>query len=102
MQHGEFFEHRRQWGVEPISPLDGSLLGSTASVPLPAALDKLSVEQVDALQERLYTESGIEVPLMRWNGRVLLRVSCQVYNEPAEYERLVEAISGVIDAMARE
>lgn len=85
----------RKWEVEPISPLDGSLLGSTASVPLPA-LEKLSVEQIDALQERLYREFGIEVPLMRWNGRVLLRVSCQVYNEPGDYERVVEAIAGVI------
>jgi isopenicillin-N epimerase len=87
----------RKWGVKPMSPLDGSLLGSMATVSLPPPLEALSVEQCEALQQRLYSEFGIEVPLMRWNGRVCLRVSCQVYNSPAEYERVAEVVGIVAD-----
>lgn len=81
-----------KFGVAPLSPLDGSLLGSTASVMLPSPLDRLTLKEVEALQQRMYSEFGFEVPLMRWNDRVMLRVSCQVYNQPEEYERLAATI----------
>jgi isopenicillin-N epimerase len=87
----------RRFDVEPISPLDGSLLGSTATVQLPRALNELTCEDLQAMQQRLYSEFGVEVPLMRWSGRNMLRVSCQVYNVPAEYERLAD----VIDLLTR-
>ena len=82
----------RQWGTEPISPLDGSLLGSLAAVPLPPPLHRMNDAQGQALQQRLYSEFRIEVPLMHWCGRWLLRVSCQVYNVPEDYERVVAVI----------
>jgi isopenicillin-N epimerase len=83
--------------VEPISPLDGSLLGSMASVPLPEPFARLEESQVEALQQRLYSEHRVEVPLMRFGSRLLLRVSCQVYNSAAPYERL----AGVVEALRR-
>jgi isopenicillin-N epimerase len=88
----------RRWGVDPVSPPDGSLLGSMAAVPLPPPLDGMTEEQVKALQQRLYTEFRIEVPLMRWGGRNLIRVSCQVYSTAADYLRLAD----VVDRLARE
>jgi isopenicillin-N epimerase len=81
------------WNVEPISPIDGSMVGSMATVVLPPPLAHLTQDQVSVLQQRLYTEHRIEVPLMRWNGRCFARPCCQVYNEPAEYRRLAQVIA---------
>jgi isopenicillin-N epimerase len=97
--HMAAWAHRmlvERWKVEPISPLDGSMLGSTATVRLPAPLAAMDAAQSAALQQRLYTEFGIEVPLV-WNEGWTLRVSCQVYNSAAQYERL----AGVIESIAR-
>ncbi len=82
----------RRFGVDPISPIDGSLFGSTATVVLPAALQGMTVEQNEALAQRMYSEFRIEVPLVRWNERCHLRVSCQVYNRPEEYEHLADVV----------
>jgi isopenicillin-N epimerase len=82
-----------RWRVEPISPLDGSLLGSLATVRLPGSLAKLEGQEHQALQQRLYDEFQIELPLVRWNNHGMLRVACQVYNTPTEFERLADAIS---------
>jgi isopenicillin-N epimerase len=77
-----------RFGVEPLSPLDGSLLGATATVRLPGSLADLDEKQARALQQDLYATDRVEVPLFPWQGALHLRVSCQVYNVPAEYERL--------------
>ncbi len=83
------------WGVEPISPPDGSLLGSTAAVRLPGRLAMLDGAGLAAMQQRLHDEFRVEVPLVGWPGGNLLRVSCQVYNEPADYDRLADVITAV-------
>ena len=82
-----------RWGVEPISPLDGSLLGSMATVPLPAPLDTLDELRAQELQQRLYSEHRIEAPIMLWGGRAFVRPCCQVYNTPDEYERLARVVA---------
>jgi isopenicillin-N epimerase len=89
------------WDVAPLSPLDGSMLGSTATLSLPGKFKDFSLPQIESLQQRMYGEFGIEVPLMRWNNRALLRISCQVYNAPAEYERLAEVVGSLCRACAK-
>lgn len=84
-----------RWRVEPISPSDGSLLGSMATVPLPSPLDRLSEEQTMVLQRGLYYEHRVEAPIMRWNGRLFMRPCCQVYNVPGDYQRLADAIGSL-------
>lgn len=81
-----------RWGVTPISPIEGSMLGSMVAVPLPPPLDCTSDAQSTELQQRLYTTHHVEVPLMRWGGRTFVRPCCQVYNGPEEYERLASLI----------
>ena len=84
---------RERLGIDQsLSPLDGSLLGSMAAVPLNGPFVGLDERQAELLQQRLYSEQRLEVPLMRFGGRVLLRVSCQVYNEPRQYERVARVI----------
>jgi isopenicillin-N epimerase len=85
-------------GLEPIAP--DSMVGSMAALALPIAPDEATAE---ALTNALATEDRIEVPVGPFPVRAardpgaapshaLLRLSAQRYNEPADYERLAEAL----------
>jgi isopenicillin-N epimerase len=86
-------------GVEAVAP--ERLLGSMATVslpPLPRDLPKSPWPQVADLQHHLLETYGIEVPIMPMPGqahRWMLRISAQLYNEPAQYERLADALGEV-------
>lgn len=45
-----------------------------------------------ALNDRLWREHGIEVPIIPFGGRLWVRVSAQIYNEMADYRRLADAL----------
>ena len=81
----------------PLAPLDGSILGSMAAVKLPERLATRSDAELEKLQQALYSRHRLEVPLMRLDPKtLLLRVSCQVYNTPAQYERASEVMAGIL------
>ena len=79
------------WDVEPPTPRDGSMLGSMASVELPAAVRR-RFETREALQAALLEDHGIEVFVIEWGDRHLIRPCCQVYNTAEQYRRLAEAV----------
>ena len=81
----------RAWKVEPISPDDGSMLGSMATVGLPPSI-RNRFASAAALQARLYEHHNIEVPVIDFGGRWHVRVSAQIYNEPADYLALESAV----------
>lgn len=81
-----------RWSVEPVSPIDGQLLGSMATLRLPGRLALLGEQDAQKLQSRLYDDHRVEAPIMHWRGTSFVRPCCQVYNEPAEYHRLADAI----------
>jgi isopenicillin-N epimerase len=81
-----------RWKVAPLSPVEGQLFGATATLPLPAPLANMSDEQGKFIQQSLYDREKIEVPFIRWQEVWHIRVSCQVYNRPVDYQRLAEAI----------
>lgn len=81
--------------TDPLTPLDGSLLGSIASVELPSVLMDRFADST-ALQAALYNEYNIEVPIMDWSNRWLVRVSCQAYNRPEEYVALSDAVQALV------
>jgi isopenicillin-N epimerase len=71
-----------------------------ATVPLP---DGFSTEpspprSLDPLQDRLFHEHHIEVPVIPWPQapRRHLRVSAQVYNTHIEYQTLAEALEALL------
>jgi selenocysteine lyase/cysteine desulfurase len=77
------------------------MLGSMAALPLaiPGVDDD---DTAEALRQALVAEHGIQVPIGGWpvraaraDGRpsqILIRISAQRYNEPADYERLGRAL----------
>jgi isopenicillin-N epimerase len=59
------------------------------SVPLPEDMD------IVGLKSRLYEEYRIEVPMIQWNERKLIRVSVQGYNTRRDVDRLLSALQGL-------
>jgi selenocysteine lyase/cysteine desulfurase len=51
---------------------------------------------VDELKRRLYDEHRIEVPVHRFEGRPLVRVSFQGYNDEADLDALIEALRSLL------
>jgi isopenicillin-N epimerase len=72
-------------GMEPIVPDSREWYGNMAHVPLPLG------DAAD-LQKRLWSGYGIEVPIIHWDDRRWIRVSCHLYNTRAEIDRLVDAL----------
>lgn len=80
--------------VEP--PCPENLLGSLATIPLPARFGgSRQSGKIDAEQLRLHDEFGIEVPFTRVGGQRCFRVSAQLYNTPAEYKYLADALKAL-------
>ncbi len=61
-----------------------------AAYPLPPHAD------LAVLKTRLYDDYRIEVPLIAWNGRKLLRVSPQGYNTRRDLLRLRNALADLL------
>jgi isopenicillin-N epimerase len=77
-------------GLSPLYPLVSNFYNQMASIPLPQAV------QLSELKTRLYDEYHIEVPVMEWQGRKLLRVSVQGYNTPEDMDALVDALEALL------
>jgi isopenicillin-N epimerase len=90
-------------GIDPPAP--DSMLGSMAALPIDAVPDEAAAK---ALGRRLLDEHRIQVPIGPWpvraardaaaRPRILVRISAQRYNEPADYERLASALGRVLTA----
>lgn len=74
-------------------PCPDDLIGSMASIPLPAYDLPRVPGPFDPLQEALFTRFGIEIPVFPFADMKILRVSTPAYIGPAEIERLVEALA---------
>jgi len=78
-------------GSPPLCP--DAMIGSLASVILPDRPTKETGWRLrDPLQARLFDQWGIEVPIMRWPVKRLLRISAQLYNNPEQYAHLAQAL----------
>jgi isopenicillin-N epimerase len=77
------------FGSELSAP--ASMRGAMAAVALPIA-GSADLDAAKLLHERLWQRHRIEVPINPFAGRLWLRISAQIYNEMAEYERLATAL----------
>jgi isopenicillin-N epimerase len=84
--------------LDVTAPCSEQLLGSLATIPLPDRFQTRSASgKIDAEQLEVYDHYGIEVPLFRFGKpeRRWLRISAQIYNSIADYERLAEALKSL-------
>jgi len=71
--------------AEPIVPDSPLWYGSMAHVPLPPG-------DAVTLQSTLWSDYAIEVPIVQWNDRRWIRVSCHLYNSREDIDLLVKAL----------
>jgi isopenicillin-N epimerase len=72
-------------GRQPIIPDDPTWYCAMAHVPI-------SPGPRLPLQDQLWHQFGIEVPIVEWNGGRYIRVSCHLYNSPEDVDRLLAAL----------
>lgn len=79
-----------RWGVHPVAP--EVCLAAMVAVPLPGAA-MANDESARAWSERLWDRHRIAVPVGHAEGRLWVRISAQVYNDPSDFEALADAVS---------
>ncbi|WP_428961459.1 aminotransferase class V-fold PLP-dependent enzyme [Micromonospora fluostatini] len=83
-------------GVAPTAlPDPGGPGVAMRVVPLPDGL-ATTVDAARALRNRIADRLATEVSVSAWNGRGWLRLCGQVYNTPAEYERLAAHLPALL------
>ncbi|GBD04658.1 Isopenicillin N epimerase [bacterium HR20] len=78
----------RAVGVTPPAPQE--MIAFLAAVPLPST--EATEAAASRLQQWLFDEHRIEVPIFAWDSRLILRTASQVYNEPWEYDHLANIL----------
>ena len=81
-------------------PAPDGILGSMAAMLLPGVADEVAARELGQILER---EDGIQVPIGPFPVRaarvddrppsITIRISAQLYNEPADYDRLAQALT---------
>jgi len=92
--------------VEPQLPDDPAWYGSMTHVPLPPAKNApppvagQSAGEVfpisNALTHTIWQRLGIETPVVEFRGRRCLRVSCHLYNDTEQIDRLVAGLKTLL------
>jgi isopenicillin-N epimerase len=80
-------------GLPP--PVYEARFESMAIVELPRG-SAATEDEALAIQARLYERARVEAPFTVWHDRCFLRLSAHAYNRPADYERLADALPGVL------
>jgi isopenicillin-N epimerase len=93
-------------GLEPLVPDDRAWYGSMAHVPLPPPKDDGSAPAAlrsdetspvsNPLQHTIWRQFGIEVPIVDFRGRRYIRVSCHLYNDTEQIDRLVAGLGELL------
>jgi len=77
-------------GLAPLYSELSDWFAQLVTAPLPEPVD------LATLKARLYDEYRVEVPLIFWNGRKLVRVSVQGYNTKEDVDALVHGLKKLI------
>lgn len=78
-------------GLPGLTPDDDSWYGTMVSLPIPAG-------DAPALQQALWERHAIEIPIIDWNGRRLVRPSCHWYTTAADIDRLTSLLTELLAA----
>lgn len=71
--------------------------GAMVSLPLPTGDSPPMPGHQDPLQKQLWERHRIEIPVIHWNGRRLLRVSGHLYNSSSEIHQLESVLETELD-----
>jgi len=82
--------------LEPIVPDDPAWYGSMAHVPLASTTTNETCAVSNPLQNIIRERFNIEVPVVDFRSRRYIRVSCHLYNDTEQIDRLVLALSEVL------
>jgi isopenicillin-N epimerase len=89
--------------LEPLVPDDSAWYGSMAHVPLPVRRNTTASDSRDEgcpvsnpLQHTIWRRLGIETPVVEFRGRRYIRVSCHLYNDTEQIERLVAGLGDLL------
>jgi isopenicillin-N epimerase len=79
-------------------PAPDEMLGSMAAVPLPDGKPFVPSLYGEPLQDALFFEHAIEVPIHPWphQPKRVLRISAQLYNSIDDYEKLANALTELL------
>jgi len=81
-------------------PAPDEVIGPLAALPLPQSADPVRPQPggIDPLQERLFLDHAIEVPVTTWSTppRRAIRVSAQLYNTIGQFRHLAAAVAGAL------
>ena len=80
-------------GLPPLYPLESEFYSQMGIAPL-------RVSALTILKTRLYDEYKIEVPLTEWQDRQFIRISVQGYNDQADVDALLQALSVLLPQVA--
>ena len=77
-------------GLTPLHSQSETWFAQMAAAPLPESTD------ITQLKARLYDEFRIEIPLIAWKDRKLIRISVQGYNSKTDIDALIQALLHLI------
>lgn len=78
-------------GLAPFTPDSPEWYGSMAACPLPDG-EAPPAGRRDPLQNHLWEQHRIEIPIVHWHGRRFIRVSCHLYTTPEHIDVLLNAL----------
>ncbi|XP_065883600.1 uncharacterized protein [Dysidea avara] len=86
---------QKSWGTDLLA--DVSLFGTMILVQLPADIlgggaPQITYDHAELIQNRLFHDHHIEVPIKALEGKLYVRISAHVYNELDQYSSLASAI----------
>src|SRR5205814_10183130 len=84
-------------GYEPIVPDESAWCGSMAHVPLSETTTNETCAVANPLQHTIWQRFGIEVPIVDFRGRRYIRVSCHLYNDHCQIDRLAVALKELLE-----
>jgi isopenicillin-N epimerase len=82
--------------LEPLVPDDPTWYGSMAHVPLSPTTTNETCAVSNPLQHVIWQRLGIEVPIVDFRGRRHIRVSCHLYNDSQQIDRLVVGLKDLL------
>ena len=88
-------------GMAPSVPDSDDWYGSMITLPIPVSGDDPPKDgQRDPLQDALWQQHKIEIPIIHWHGKRFIRVSCHLYNNRNDIDHLVDALKKLINIVA--